>query len=115
MQSRNSKDLRSLCPLVFTAVTGKKSVFFLLMKDMITHRVNYTNVFLLSAVLLLGINHASLVKCIKYSTGKYYWEGDRQISSVGYISFILSTSLGILHRGNENIGLISLYSRVVNH
>lgn len=77
MQRGDSQDLRSLCPLVFTSVTGKQPVFFVLMNDTITHRVNYTNVSLLSGVLLLLTNHVSLVKCSNYSARKYYWEGDR--------------------------------------
>lgn len=34
-------------------------------------RINYNNAFLLSSVVLLDINHASLEKYIKYFAGKY--------------------------------------------
>lgn len=108
---RNSEGLRSACPLVLTALTGKLSVFSaFLMKD-ITHRINYPNVFLLSGVLLSDITHASLVQCIKYSAGKCYWEGKGCVLSLGLISCALSTSLGTLHGSHDNTGPDSIVNQ----
>lgn len=94
---RSSEGLRSACPMVLTALTGKPFVFSaFLMKD-ITHRVNYPNVSLLSGVLLSDITRA-LNTLLESVVEKGC------VLSLGFFSFVLSTSLGTLHGSHDNTG-----------